>query len=427
MMFDFNRHALINEQQVTIGDRIKILALDWNPIVVNDEIRKLMVTVRDVTELKALEQAANDQKRELDIVGQLLSVTAKKFEAFEASAREFLRSNRELISHNTGKDPKVIGELFRNMHTIKGNSRTYGLTYLTDIVHTAETAYSNLRSEADANWNASELLADLDSVEAMLLAYAHVYYAVLHRGEEGKGARGDGCWLDDAAIETIKANFGTSKLEPQLVELFDLAHSAPLPEVLENIVNSLAEMATDLGKVPPRVSFFTEAVRLKKGAYDLISDVFMHLLRNSVDHGLQKPEQRRQLGLPAQGEIEIRAVIDSAWVKLMCRDDGAGLNMQRLYEKGIEYHYWSAGDRPDPQAIAQLILVSGISTKAQVSHIAGRGVGMDAVATFLKDRGGSVRINLLAEPSFTPTGDYAFLPFATEVSLPKSLWLIANG
>src|SRR5690606_33524417 len=122
------------------------------------------------------------------IIGQLLPVTQEKFSDFLDGTRRFLLENRQLISRTTAKDQEVIALLFRNMHTIKGNARTYGFIHLTNLVHEAEQSYDQLRKSADAVWEPAALLEALDQVEAMTEEYARINDNVL--GRKGPGRRG---------------------------------------------------------------------------------------------------------------------------------------------------------------------------------------------------------------------------------------------
>jgi ligand-binding sensor domain-containing protein/HPt (histidine-containing phosphotransfer) domain-containing protein len=425
MMFEFNKHLLVKEHTVRIGESEKILALDWSPIIFGDEIAKLMVTVRDITALKVLEKDAENQKRELGIVAQLLNVSAKKFQDFEQSSRDFIEVNRQLVNNNQEKSTQVIEQLFRNMHTIKGNSRVYGFNFLTDVVHNAETIYSTLRQSTEATWCAQDLLVDLQSVEDRLNEYAHVYYDVLHRAEKSSGnSRGDGFWLEDKVIDLIRGNFGTKRLENQLARIFDYAQSGSVPEVLESIIKSLDTLATDLKKSPPTVTFSTNSIRVKKEAYELHNNIFMHLLRNSLDHGLEEPQERLLAGKTEQGNIHIRGEILEDSVVLICGDDGRGLNLQKLYQLGLKTNLWQADEKPEPSSIARLILQSGVSTKQQLSDVSGRGVGMDAVATFLKERGGSIELILRDRVELSAAGEYSFVGFDIKIKLPKELYVL---
>ena len=144
MNFEFNAHLLPTEITQTLPDgRTKILDLNWSPIVDDTgTTQRLLLCLRDVTEQRALARAADAQKRELSIIGEILAVRHEKFHEFIDGAQHFLAENRALISAMadcTGQaDRDAVGLLYRNMHTIKGNARTHGLLNLTNVVHRAE-------------------------------------------------------------------------------------------------------------------------------------------------------------------------------------------------------------------------------------------------------------------------------------------------
>ncbi len=146
--FEFNQHLLVNE----IGKRMpngseKRLDLSWSAITdETDTIVRLMLCVRDVTELRALSAQASEQRRRLEMIGEILAVSQDKFHDFVESATGFLHENERIIRQHERADSSALAELFRNMHTIKGNARTYSLQHLTNIVHEAEQVYDELRS-----------------------------------------------------------------------------------------------------------------------------------------------------------------------------------------------------------------------------------------------------------------------------------------
>ncbi len=170
MMYEFNSHCLVSELTIVMEDgRHKILELDWDPITSDDEVvEKLMITVRDVTELRQLEAAAQDQKKELELIGEVLAVDAGKFAEFLRSSKQFMAACHQAIRNNTTKEHDVIAELFRNIHTVKGNARTYGLSYLTNVVHDVETTYDVLRGGAEIEWDQQALLEELEEAQEVL-------------------------------------------------------------------------------------------------------------------------------------------------------------------------------------------------------------------------------------------------------------------
>ncbi len=190
MNFEFNSHLLPLEARKPMPDgREKILEMTWAPICdTGDVVEKLMVCVRDVTELRQLQAESEHQKRELEMIGQILKVNQEKFHEFVAGSKNFIAENEALLAGAATASPELVTQLFRNMHTIKGNARTYGLLHLTNVVHQAEQAYDELRKSADARFDQPALLAQLNEVAACLDEYLELNEVKL--GRKGPGRRG---------------------------------------------------------------------------------------------------------------------------------------------------------------------------------------------------------------------------------------------
>ncbi|VUD56386.1 Chemotaxis protein CheA [Thalassocella blandensis] len=433
MNFEFNSHLFFNEYDADIEGHRKHLSLDWNAIVVDDVVTKLMVSVRDVTDLKKMESEARTQKRELDIISQLLNVSNKKFGNFERNVQKFIQENRKKIMGCNAPDGDVVALLFRNMHTIKGNSRTYGFSYLSDIAHEAETTYNAMKAQGGdetgrMNWKADTLLQELKDVEATLFEYSDIFHRVLGRGNDAPAQNGpDGIWLDSKALRSINSSISNIQLHtgyqiglPELQAVqnnSDIACNSTLDEVLEDIIDSLPSIASQLDKPVPQVTIDTRHVRFKEDAFDLMNNVFSHILRNCIDHGIERPAEREEKGKDAAGKIMISTKSYADHLDIHISDDGRGLNIAKLRRIGVNLGKWSETDDIDRDDIAQLIFASGVSTSDAVTDISGRGVGMDAVSQYLKECGGKACINLLQEE-----GDKDFLQFEIVVSLPPAYY-----
>ncbi|VUD56385.1 Chemotaxis protein CheA [Thalassocella blandensis] len=428
MNFDFNAHLLFSEYDADIEGQRKHLSLDWNPIVADDIVAKLMVSVRDITQLKKMENEARTQKRELDIISQLLNINAKKFNSFENSVRKFVQENRNKIIANKELNTDVMATLFRNMHTIKGNSRTYGFSYLSEVAHTVEASYSALTKAEGAPWKPQRLLDELTLVESSLAEYADIFHRVLGRGNEGPQGSSDGIWLDGKALRSINSAISSIQLhtgsqlglpELHVIANNDASCNTTLDEVLDDIINSLPSIAEQLHKPHPKVYIDARHVRIKEEAFELMNNVFSHILRNCVDHGIEKPEEREALGKDAVGNIEVTADKCTDRLDIHVHDDGRGLNISKLHDIGVKLGKWRAEDKVDANDIAQLIFASGVSTSEAITDISGRGVGMDAVNQYIKESGGKVRVNLLPVKQQQDN----FCPFEIVVSLPPELYV----
>jgi len=135
-----------------------------------------------------------------------------------------------------------------------------------------------------------------------------------------------------------------------------------------------------------------EDTELDKTVVERISDPLLHMLRNSIDHGVELPEDRVACGKPAQGRVDLRAYQDSGTIVIEIEDNGKGLDRDRILAKAIENGSVKKNNNLSDSEIYKLIFSAGLSTAETVSAISGRGVGMDVVKRNIEDLRGSVEI-----------------------------------
>ena len=132
---------------------------------------------------------------------------------------------------------------------------------------------------------------------------------------------------------------------------------------------------------------------LDKMVVEKISDPIMHMLRNSVDHGVEMPEDRVTAGKDAQGNVTLSAYPDAGTIVIEIRDDGKGLDKDRILAKAITNGLIPQNHNMSDKEIFNLIFAAGLSTADKVSDISGRGVGMDVVKRNIEDLRGTVEID----------------------------------
>jgi two-component system chemotaxis sensor kinase CheA len=132
---------------------------------------------------------------------------------------------------------------------------------------------------------------------------------------------------------------------------------------------------------------------LDKTVVEKIGDPLMHLVRNSMDHGIEKAEVRAQRGKPLQGTIELNAYHDSGSIVIEVSDDGGGLNKDRILSKAIEKGIVPENHSLTDPEIYKLIFAAGFSTAEQVTNLSGRGVGMDVVRQNIEALRGTISID----------------------------------
>ena len=423
MMFSFNQHLLVNELKVAIpsasGVQNKILELDWDPIISDDEIKKIMVTVRDVTDIRAMQLEAEEQKRELDIIGQILKITPTKFNSFISNATALLNKNQTMIERASAKNESLVADLFVNMHTIKGNARTYQFNAITDVVHEAETTYDRLRKESTFAWDQAQLLHELELVRAAINQYSKIKADKLSATEAPQIP--DGCLIiknEDyqTLLAIAKKTDNGDKSLTQMLQRFD---TLKFEDAIKDLIDSLPSVAEQLGKQAPKVHTQLTGLHLHKSYSDTINNVFTHLLRNAIDHGIEAPEKRLANGKAAAGNIYLEANTHEASPKMSIYiwDDGQGINLQRLKAKALESGLVTTSELTHPQAIANCLFMSGVSTAEVVTAISGRGVGMDAVKKYLQQLNCDIQIIVAANTAL----DAEYAPFKLELSLSPEI------
>lgn len=429
MMYEFNSHCLLETMTIRMEDgREKILEMDWDPIH-NDmeEVDKLMVTVRDVTELKALEAEAEGQKKELAIIGEILAVDAGKFNEFLTTSEAFLKECRDIIEATDTKDLDAIANLFRSMHTVKGNARTYGLSHITDIVHEVESTYDDLRKNEESVWDKAQLISELDGADEIVAKYAYVFKEKLGRdAESAQGVSLDparvASWLDK--IKAITEADMSTDVKGVVSDAYDMLISLdakPISEVISDVIDSANSLADQLDKGRPNISIDDSNILIGSEAHSTLNNIFMHVFRNAMDHGIEGKEERAEKGKPESGNITLTTKVEDGFANLAVKDDNRGIAISKIYEMAIEKGIYAA-DAPKPAAteIANLIFSSGFSTADEVTDVSGRGVGMDAVKGFLEQDGGSIAV-VLDEGG----EEDDFRTFTTNIRLPESLYSVA--
>ncbi|NQY94669.1 MAG: chemotaxis protein CheA [Campylobacteraceae bacterium] len=131
---------------------------------------------------------------------------------------------------------------------------------------------------------------------------------------------------------------------------------------------------------------------LDKTVVEKISDPLVHMLRNSIDHGVEMPEDRIKKGKNPKGRVELKAFPDAGTIVIQISDDGAGLDKDKLYEKAVKNGIINEHDVLTEKQIFNLIFEAGLSTANQISDISGRGVGMDVVRRNIQDLRGQIDI-----------------------------------
>ena len=214
--------------------------------------------------------------------------------------------------------------------------------------------------------------------------------------------------------ELIIASAGASLIAQQIAMPELLEAAARLSRLVEEVRDSaltlrmvqigatfnrfqrvVRDVSADLGK-DIRLEISGAETELDKTVVEKIGDPLTHLVRNSIDHGIESAEVRLSCGKPAQGTVRLNAYHDSGSIVIEVSDDGGGLNRERILKKAIERGLVKADQPIADDEIHNLIFEPGFSTVEQVSNLSGRGVGMDVVRRNISALRGTVDIDSIA-------------------------------
>jgi two-component system chemotaxis sensor kinase CheA len=198
--------------------------------------------------------------------------------------------------------------------------------------------------------------------------------------------------LDPIVIERLQS--GLSQLERNTRDIQESVMAVrmlPISFVFSRFPRVVRDMANKLNK-QIELKTLGEGTELDKGLIEKIADPLTHLIRNSLDHGIEMPEKRIAAGKPATGTITLNAFHQGGNIVIEVADDGGGLNRKKILGKARERGMNASDDMPDA-AVWMLIYEAGFSTAEVVTDVSGRGVGMDVVKRNIAELGGRVEID----------------------------------
>jgi two-component system chemotaxis sensor kinase CheA len=185
-----------------------------------------------------------------------------------------------------------------------------------------------------------------------------------------------------------------SNLTTELQEAVMKTRMQPVGTVWNKIPRMVRDLARACGK-QARLEMDGGETELDRTLVEAIKDPLTHVIRNCVDHGIEAPAARSAAGKPVEGTLSLRAFHEAGQVIVEIADDGAGIDVGRVREKAIRRGLVTPAqaERMSDRELCQLIFLPGFSTREEVTHVSGRGVGMDVVRTNIERIGGTVDLH----------------------------------
>ncbi|HSF10832.1 MAG TPA: chemotaxis protein CheA [Nitrospirales bacterium] len=196
--------------------------------------------------------------------------------------------------------------------------------------------------------------------------------------------------LRELNMTLAQLNLVTSDLQLAVMK----TRMVPIRKVFSRFPRLVRDLAGKLGK-QVRLELVGEDTEVDKSVADELSDPLVHLVRNSMDHGLETADDRKQHGKIPEGYVRLSAQQEGNSIVIRVEDNGRGLQVERIAEKALEKGLVAQSelDSMSPREIMNLIFLPGFSTADQVSDVSGRGVGMDVVRTNISRMNGSLELD----------------------------------
>jgi two-component system, chemotaxis family, sensor kinase CheA len=197
--------------------------------------------------------------------------------------------------------------------------------------------------------------------------------------------------------DLVRASQRLNLIASELQEGVMKTRMQPIDHIWSKLPRVVRDLGLQCGK-SVRLEMEGRETELDKTLLEAVKDPLTHLVRNSVDHGVESPAERRAAGKPAEGLLTLRARHESGQVVVEVADDGAGIDPARIGAKAVERGLLTADAlaRMSPADVLQLIFLPGFSTAAAVTNVSGRGVGMDVVKTNIESIGGTIEVESVA-------------------------------
>lgn len=373
----------LNQVEINIpnesgGYSTKYLCFEFSRVIEEGEIQNVLVTVNDISEqVRLAKQLAEEQEKneqQLEMLTSILHTSSGNLKRFIQNAFDTFARVNEILKDQTKNEASLrrkLNEIFIEIHNFKGEASALELDSFADLAHQFESDIQYVKDKETVTGNdfltltvqLEKLFKHTESVQTLAVKLAGFASLASHQTSS------------PTVAETSNANS-----EDNWKHLYKLC-------------DSVAERCKK--QVYLVLSGFRETI-LDEHARSLINDLAIQFIRNAIVHSIETPEQRKDSGKAEIGRIDVRlAVVPSGKIELSVRDDGAGLNYEKIRAKAISVGAWDKNTitQMNNKQLSLLIFEPGFSTAEEVSDDAGRGVGMDVIKSRVLKNNGKLRLS----------------------------------
>ena len=368
-------YAMKEELPTTINFDNKVLKIDYGPIAKNEIITKLMLVVEDITEINSLEKRVKEEEERSSVkikrLQEIVQNSKKEAKVFIRDTLIILKNAKEAVQNHD------FDQLFRAIHTLKGNSRIYFLSSLSEELHLIETDLIKNKDYSKAE----------KEFKFQVLSYIDLIKDIFGQDvDETVLVDSDFVEIEKkkffSTINNIKTFLKKKDFSGGLLELTKLG-SEDLLELLGVLHRTVKKMSYSLEKEVD-LKIIGKSVYLSLEISTMIKDSLLHLIQNSIDHGIEK-----------KGSILIEVKGRDSFIDIIVSDNGKGIDPENILMKAIQKGLvtQNEAEKFNEQNKLNLILEPGFSTKDVATEFSGRGVGLDVVKVNIEKLEGILSIS----------------------------------
>lgn len=350
-----------------LPDRIsrggEIFRLEYRPL--GEPVSALLVVVSNITEEVQRQRSETAQR-------ELISIVERAYRD-RTGFLEFFREADEMVQDLMAMRDESLAELKRRLHTLKGNASMFGVQSVAEVCHELESRIE-------------ELPVALDDKERARLSAA--WHAVHDRIESVLGiSQRRAILVDWEEYQKVLSSIGEP--EPPWASPIRRWGQVPTRTHLERFAELARQLARRLGKGEIDVEIRDRDLHLESERFAPVWSAMVHTVRNAVDHGLERPEERKESGKPERGKLTLSSELTGGDVVLEVRDDGRGFDWVKIAQRARDAGIPTAM----PSDLDQAVFHGGISTASEVTDTSGRGVGLGALRVAVLAAGGAVELS----------------------------------
>ena len=360
------RETEINFETAGAGGKQKFLQFKFQRIMAEGAIKHLMATVTDVTKQVLLDRKLKETEEknagQMEMLFGILHVEPRMLSEFISDMEEDITLINETLKPGGANLPlkEKLAIIYRAMHTIKGNASILNLKFFAGKAHEYEEKVGELQKKEDLS--GQDFLPLVLKLNEMIETLREVK-SLIQR------------------ITQFQATFSGEKKNVDLL--------------VRAVDSNVQKLATELGKKADLDFDKFSPEHIPAAHRKLMKDILIQLTRNSLSHGLESPADRKAAGKDETGKIVLTTRKTGSGTEVLFRDDGRGLQIDKLRKKAVESGKYTAEEvsKWDAGRVAGVIFIPGISTADQTTMNAGRGIGMDIIQEKVNSIGGKVELS----------------------------------